>query len=105
MGIDLTARWRLIGPSNVDRSSTNPQLHAPFYLSDAHIPGYNYIDLSASMPVTSAVDVRLGVNNLADKQPPVIGFAANPLLVNGNMAAGIYDTLGRYIFAGVTVKY
>ncbi len=26
----------------------------------------------------------------------MIGFTANPLLVNGNMAAAIYDTLGRY---------
>jgi hypothetical protein len=25
--------------------------------------------------------------------------------VNGNMAAGIYDPLGRYLFAGLTAKF
>jgi iron complex outermembrane receptor protein len=50
------------------------------------------------------LNIRLGINNLTDRQPPVIGFAANPLLVNGNMAAGMYDTLGRYLFVGFTAK-
>jgi outer membrane receptor protein involved in Fe transport len=109
LGIDVTARWRLIGPSNVDRSSTNPQLQAPFYVWDAHIPGYNYIDLSASMPVTSAVDVRLGVNNIADKNPPLI--LNGPLsdcpnnTCNDNTWVGTYDTLGRYIYAHVSLKF
>jgi iron complex outermembrane recepter protein len=109
MGIDLTARWRLIGPSNVDRSSSNPQLTAPFYVSTAHIPGYNYIDLSASMAVTEQVDVRVGVNNIADKNPP--------LVLNGNLSdcpnstcndntwVGTYDTLGRYIYAHASIKF
>jgi hypothetical protein len=35
----------------------------------------------------------------------VIGFTANPLLVNGNMAAAMYDTLGRYVFLGLTAKF
>jgi iron complex outermembrane recepter protein len=48
---------------------------------------------------------RLGVNNLADKKPPVVGFTANPLLLNGNMVAGMYDAFGRYLFVGFTAKY
>jgi outer membrane receptor protein involved in Fe transport len=47
----------------------------------------------------------LGVNNLFDRQPPIIGFNANPLLVNGNMLAATYDTFGRYLFVGLTAKY
>jgi iron complex outermembrane receptor protein len=109
LGIDVTARWRLIGPSKVDRSSTNPQLQAPFYVWDAHIPGYNYIDLSASMPVTSAVDVRLGVNNIADKNPPLIlsgSLSDCPNnTCNDNTWVGTYETLGRYIYAHVSLKF
>jgi hypothetical protein len=30
---------------------------------------------------------------------------ANPLLVNGNMAAGVYDVLGRYLFVGLTARF
>jgi outer membrane receptor protein involved in Fe transport len=109
LGIDVTARWRFIGPSKVDRSSQDPQLAAPFYLSTAQIPGYNYIDLSAAIPVTSAVDLRVGVNNLADKNPPLV---LNGTLsdcpnntCNDNTWVGTYDTLGRYLYAHVSVKF
>jgi outer membrane receptor protein involved in Fe transport len=109
LGIDLTARWRLVGPSKVDRSSQNPKLASPFYVSTSHIPGYNYIDLSASMPVTSWVDFRVGVNNIADKNPPLI---LNGSLsdcpnnsCNDNTWVGTYDTLGRYLYAHVSMKF
>jgi hypothetical protein len=29
----------------------------------------------------------------------------DPPLVNGNMAARMYDTFGRYLFVGFTAKY
>jgi iron complex outermembrane receptor protein len=108
-GLDFTFRWRFIGPSNVDRSSSNPQLNAPFYAETAHIPGYNYIDLSASVPVTSAVDFRVGVNNIADKNPPLVlngSFSDCPnTTCNDNTWVGTYDTLGRYIYARFSVKF
>jgi outer membrane receptor protein involved in Fe transport len=104
---DVSLNWRHIGRLKSEFTSGNPNLSNPgnVYPVDSHIGVYDYFDLDGSIDVTEHVNIRLGVNNLADKQPPVIGFAANPLLVNGNMAAGIYDTLGRYLFAGFTVKY
>ncbi|MBS0417402.1 MAG: TonB-dependent receptor [Proteobacteria bacterium] len=108
-GIDLTARWRLVGPSKVDRSSSNPQLNAAYYVSTAHIPGYNYIDVSASMPVTSWIDFRMGVNNIADKNPPLIlnGTLSDcpNTSCNDNTWVGTYDSLGRYLYAHVTMKF
>jgi outer membrane receptor protein involved in Fe transport len=108
-GLDFTARWRLIGPSKVDRSSKDPQLSASFYQSTSHIPGYNYIDLSLAAPVTSNVDIRVGVNNLADKNPPLIlngSLSDCPNnTCNDNTWVGTYDTLGRYLYAHVSVKF
>ncbi len=108
-GLDLTARWRLIGPSKVDRSSSDPQLKSDFYTATAHIPGYNYIDLSLSAPVTSYVDLRVGVNNIADKNPPLIlnGRLSDcpNSTCNDNTWVGTYDTLGRYLYAHVSVKF
>jgi iron complex outermembrane recepter protein len=108
-GLDFTMKWRLIGPSSVDRSSGDPQLTAPFYVSTKHIPGYNYLDLSASLPVTSLVNVRMGVNNIADKNPPLIlngSLSDCPnSTCNDNTWAGTYDTLGRYLYAHVSVKF
>jgi len=108
-GLDLTARWRLVGPSKVDRSSSNPALKADFYTATSHIPGYNYIDLSLSAPITSYVDFRVGVNNIADKNPPLIlnGTLSDcpNTTCNDNTWVGTYDTLGRYLYAHVSVKF
>jgi outer membrane receptor protein involved in Fe transport len=108
-GLDFTVRWRFIGPSEVDRSSTDPQLHAPFYTATAHIPGYNYIDLSASAPLGDHFNVRVGVNNVADKNPPLIlsGTLSDcpNTSCNNNTWVGTYDTLGRYIFFNVTATF
>jgi iron complex outermembrane recepter protein len=108
-GLDLSARWRYIGSSSVDRSSSNPQLAAPFYLATAHIPAYNYVDLSASIPIGSTADIRLGVNNVADKNPPLIlnGTLSDcpNTTCNDNTWVGTYDTLGRYLYMHVGVKF
>jgi len=50
------------------------------------------------------VSLRLGVDNILDKQPPLVGFNLNPLLVNGNMVAPMYDTYGRYLFVSLSAK-
>ncbi len=108
-GLDITARWRYIGHSDVDRSSSNPLLSALYYQQTAHIPAYSYIDLSASMPVASGVTVRLGVNNLTDKNPPLVlngTYSDCPnTTCNDNTWAGTYDALGRYIYAHVSAKF
>jgi iron complex outermembrane receptor protein len=109
IGLDLTARWRFIGPSSVDRSSSDPQLAAPFYTATAHIAGYNYLDLSASLPITSAAEFRVGVNNIADKNPPLVlngSLSDCPnTTCNDNTWVGTYDTLGRYIYMHASVKF
>jgi iron complex outermembrane receptor protein len=108
-GLDLTVRWRMIGKSSVDRSSADPQLAAAFYPYTAHIPNYNYLDLSAAIPIGHNVDFRLGVNNIADKNPPLIlngSFSDCPnTSCNDNTWVGTYDTLGRYIYAHLSAKF
>jgi outer membrane receptor protein involved in Fe transport len=108
-GLDLTVKWRLIGPSKVDSESQNPQMAQPFYVSTSQIPGYNYIDLSANYAVTSGIDVRVGVNNIGDKNPPLIlnGTLSNcpNTTCNDNTWTGTYDTLGRYIYMHVSAKF
>ena len=108
-GLDITLKWRYIGTSSVDRSSSDPQLTAPFFPDTAHIAAYNYIDLSASMPLAHGIDFRLGVNNIADKNPPLIlngAFSDCPnSTCNDNTWAGTYDTLGRYIYAHLSAKF
>jgi len=108
-GLDLTLRWRYIGGSSVDRSSPNPLLATPYYVYTAHIPAYSYFDLSASMPVTNSISFRLGVNNIADKNPPLVlngSYSDCPnTTCNDNTWAGTYDALGRYIYAHISAKF
>ena len=108
-GLDVTLRWRLIGKATVDRSSSDLLLAQAFYPYTAHIPNYNYIDLAAAIPIGRNVDFRLGVNNIADKNPPLIlngNFSDCPnTTCNDNTWVGTYDTLGRYIYAHLSAKF
>ena len=50
--------------------------------------------------------MSVGVSNLMDNDPPVSGFFNNVAVYgNGNTIPGMWDTLGRYLFFGVTQKF
>ncbi len=104
---EVSLNWRHIGRLKSEFTSPDPNLAGlgTVYAVDSQIPAYDYFDLDGNIDVTPHFNIRLGVNNLADKKPPVAGIFSNPLLVNGNMVAGIYDALGRYMFLGFTAKY
>jgi outer membrane receptor protein involved in Fe transport len=105
--LELSLNWRHIGKMDSEFTSSKSGVADPtkVFPQDSHIPKYDYLDFDASMEVTQHVNVRVGINNLTDKQPPVVGLIASPQLINGNMVAGMYDSLGRYLFAGVTVQF
>jgi iron complex outermembrane recepter protein len=110
MGLDLSVRWRYIGPTQTDHASQDPQLASTYYTGTAHIGGYSYLDLSLNMPIASTgIDLRVGVNNLTDKAPPIIpsgSYSECPnTSCNDNTWVGTYDTLGRYLYAHVQVKF
>lgn len=114
-GLDVTVSWRYFSSVQLEQLSGNPNLSAGpgatianggISNTDSHIPSYTYIDLSAAMKVTDKLTVRLGVNNLFDKDPPVIGASNLPSTSgNGNTFPQVYDALGRYIFGEVIAQF
>ena len=105
-GFETSFNWRHIGSLKSEQLSPNPLLATgTAYPIDSAVGSYDYFDLDVGMDLGKHINVRLGVDNLLDKQPPVIGFNLNPLLVNGNMLAPMYDTYGRYLFVSVTAKF
>ncbi len=108
-GLELSARWRYLGAVDVDSSSSNPQLAGTFQQGFSHIGGYSYIDLSGAISFGSHMSLRLGVNNITGKGPPIVlngSFTQCPnSTCNDNTWVGTYDTLGRYLFAHISAKF
>jgi outer membrane receptor protein involved in Fe transport len=63
----------------------------------------SYLDLAGSWDITEQYSVRLGINNLLDKDPPLVDTTwSGPGTPN---TWGPYDTLGRTIFFAATGKF
>ena len=116
-GLDLTASWRYFSAMKLDSLSPNHNLSAFFQTgatvanggvssSDAAIKAFNYLDLSAAVKLADKLTFRVGVNNVFDKDPPVIGGSNLPGTAgNGNTFPQVYDALGRFIFGQLTVQF
>jgi len=62
----------------------------------------NYLDLNAVFRFMDSHDIVVGVNNIMDEEPPMVG---GTLTTNANTIAGFYDTLGRYMYTNVTFRF
>ena len=52
-----------------------------------------------------AVDLRAGVRNLFDKDPPITDNNSAPASdINGNTFPNTYDAVGRVLYVGATIK-
>jgi len=107
--VTISADWRYVSSVKFDVNSTNPFLADPLGrhdIPDATIPAYNWFDLSATWKVRDTVTLRAGVNNVFDKDPPLTSTAYfSSALENGNTFPGVYDALGRFLFANVTIQF
>ena len=73
---------------------------------DEVLPAASFFDLSALFNINRDYSFRVGVNNIFDKEPPIVvgGEGACALGCNGNTYPQWYDPLGRYFFAGVRMN-
>jgi iron complex outermembrane receptor protein len=112
----VSAQWRFIGPTSFDNNSTNPLLAGleeggsnlvpPSYDNyNARIPGYSYLDLTAVWHATKSLEVRAGVQNLLDKDPPLIPSLDITGTSGPANSYGTYDYLGRQLFVAFTAKF
>ncbi|WP_126173258.1 TonB-dependent receptor domain-containing protein [Altericroceibacterium xinjiangense] len=103
-GIGTSVRWRYFSSVEQDTTSDNPALEGTVQPANAKIPSVNYIDLTLTYDMNDETSFRMGVNNLFDKAPPIIGQqACSPVFCNGNTYPAVYDALGRYVFVGLTL--
>ena len=111
--LSASLQWRYIGPVTLDYLSTNPLLNNPaLFLGDqieGRLHAYNYFDLAFTYKVRDNLTLRAGVNNLFDIDPPVVDAnnigISGPPYGNANTFPGVYDSLGRNIFVGLTANF
>ena len=66
---------------------------------------YDLFNLSANWSVTRQITLRAGVDNLLDKDPPIVGYNPGVNNARGATSPGFYDILGRRYYAGVKVEF
>ncbi|HEY0435029.1 MAG TPA: TonB-dependent receptor, partial [Phenylobacterium sp.] len=110
--IALGAQWRYFSKVDVDGTSSDPSLKGPVAATDARLGARSYLDLLATFKVKDNYSFRVGVNNVLDQDPPLAGSGGNGFAsncpagaCNQNVYAQMYDTLGRYIFVGLTADF
>jgi len=114
-GIGVSLQWRYVGKVKAETLSDSQSLHSDVRFNPGErLKAYNYFDLATTFAVSDNYTFRLGVNNLLDKQPPLVtsgnanvdGTNLCPTgPCNGNTYPAGYDALGRYIFAGVSLDF
>ncbi len=85
--VDLGVRWRFI--DSMDDYGTGDK-----------VKKMNYFDLNGGWRVNDTVEIRGGVYNVGDKQPPQ--FASN---VQANTDPSTYDVLGRRYYVSLKARF
>jgi len=93
--------WRHIGSVSVE-----PGERDNTFEKFRNIGSYDYFDVYGSWQATDQLRVNIGVTNLFDKDPPVVGNeAADTSSNSGNTFPSQYSVLGRSYSVGFTARF
>jgi iron complex outermembrane receptor protein len=107
-GLGASVRWRHFSGVNcvpgVDTECGSVANPKP---ADLRLSAQDYFDLTFTARLASRLNLRIGATNLFDREPPVTGQETIPTQFgqSANTYAQVYDSLGRYLFAGFTVDF
>lgn len=104
--LTASVRWRHEGSTEDSRigntfTGTTRTGLDPALLPTPYIEAFNYIDLALSADISETLQLNAGVNNLFDKQPPILGTAQE----QANTLPSFFDVLGRDFFVGVNFRF
>ena len=98
--LSATLTWRYVDSVDQYGENTSPIIE--------ELSARNYFDLSANYVFSDNVEIRFGINNIFDQDPPltsIAGFGGNEASGRGNTYPQLYDAQGRYIFSGLKVNF
>lgn len=99
-----SVRWRYEGGTEdfrVQNTFSGNDRIANNALPLRSISAWNYFDLALSADVGENFTITGGVNNVFDKQPPVLGSSAE----QANTLPSFFDVLGRDFFVGANFRF
>ncbi|MEH3159262.1 MAG: TonB-dependent receptor [Sphingomonas taxi] len=106
---NVSVNWRHISAMTISYNAptdTGIPANAPqrrtFYTG---VPTYDYIDLSTSFDVAKRFTLRVSVNNLFDRDPPLLPDSRNVLGLLRSNTLFRYDLLGRQFVFGVSTRF
>lgn len=114
IGLAVSANWRYFGSVKLDTNTDDPNLtNGRTNFIDGVIGAKQYLDLSGTYILPTAdrnIALRFGISNVGGQNPPILSSnAPNPIssppFGNGNTFPGVYDSLGRVLFAGITADF
>lgn len=105
--------WRYIGSTRVSKLSSDTVLKAQprpnnpdTYPLVERLPGFSYLDFASNVDVNKFLTLRFNVQNLLDKDPPLVGF--DEFYAIGqfqNTYSANYTVRGRTIRLGLTARF
>ena len=114
-GLGLSLQWRYVGKVDAETLEDSNTLNGAFNFDPTlHVKAQNYFDLAGTFTLLDRVNLRAGVNNLFDKDPPRVtsGNGNRPGSnlcptgpCNGNTYPGTWDALGRLLWVGATIDF
>ena len=97
----VSAQWRHMSSIEIEKGQAEGTFEA-----FREIDSYNYLDLFASYTYNNQYTISVGVDNAADKKPPVVGGeAGNTSFNSGNTFPSNYETLGRVYTVQLTATF
>ncbi len=91
--VTTSVRWRHVGAVNDDDDATD--------FTVERIGAYDLFDLAFGFEVNDNLTINMGINNLFDKEPPIMGFNQE----QANTYPGTYDVIGRDFFISANLRF
>lgn len=93
-------RWRRFGEMDYTLEDGSAGTTDQILVNNGNkLDAIDYFDVSAQFDLPRSASLTLGVNNVLDEEPPLVGGS---LSVNANSLTG-YDQAGRYLFGSISV--
>ena len=97
-----SVRWRYFSAMDYTLQNGAPGTTDQILVNNGNqLDSISYFDVSAQFDVMENTRLTLGVNNILDEEPPLVGGS---LSSNANSLTG-YDQVGRYLFARINLRY